>query len=353
MAWLDKAQEIVARGQSCILVTVARTRGSAPRDAGTKMLVWADGTIGTIGGGQLEFSSVTTARAMLRDAEAPAARIEELALGPRLAQCCGGSATLLFERVTPNSLSWLETWVDFERRDIDCVVVTSIGVDTGSKTFIRADSPAWKQMPPQVANHLPKLVADKGRCTVVDLRDKNESYVMEYVGPFAEQLYLFGAGHVGKAVVRALTPLPFHITWIDSRSDVFQSDLGPQITPCTSASPPSEVARAPAGAYFLVMTHSHPLDLEICARVLQRSDFGFLGLIGSETKRARFAGRLRAIGIPPHALSRLTCPIGIPGIASKEPATIAAAVAAQLLIVAERRQRAEREPALAALDVGT
>ena len=100
------------------------------------------------------------------------------------------------------------------------------------------------------------------------------------------------------------------------------------------------------------MTHSHPLDLDICARVLERGDFAFLGLIGSETKRARFASRLRAIGIPPHMLSRLVCPIGIPGIVSKEPAAIAAAVAAQLLIVAERRQ-AERKPAVAALDVGT
>jgi xanthine dehydrogenase accessory factor len=100
------------------------------------------------------------------------------------------------------------------------------------------------------------------------------------------------------------------------------------------------------------MTHSHPLDLEICAQVLRRDDFGFLGLIGSETKRARFASRLRAIGIPPHMLGRLTCPIGVPGIGSKEPASIAAAVAAQLLIVAERRQ-AERKPAVVALDVGT
>ena len=119
-----------------------------------------------------------------------------------------------------------------------------------------------------------------------------------------------------------------------------RDDLPPDLRAVPSAAPADEVDKAPAGALFLVMTHSHPLDLEICARVLQRNDVAYLGLIGSETKRARFAGRLRAIGVPAQALARLTCPIGIPGITGKEPAVIAASVAAQLLIVAERRQAA-------------
>jgi xanthine dehydrogenase accessory factor len=127
----------------------------------------------------------------------------------------------------------------------------------------------------------------------------------------------------------------------------------PHLLAVQSAAPPREVDKAPAGAFFLVMTHSHPLDLEICARVLQRSDVAYLGLIGSETKRARFAGRLRAIGIPPQALARLTCPIGIPGIVGKEPAVIAASVAAQLLIIAGRRQAAAASSAAGALSVGT
>jgi xanthine dehydrogenase accessory factor len=315
------------------------------------MLVWDDGTVGTVGGGQLEFSSVMTARAMLRDAEAPAAHIEEVALGPRLAQCCGGSATLLFERVTPLALFWLETWADCERENVDCVVVTSVGSNAGSKTFIGADSPLWGRMPTEVADRLPKLRANKARCLLVALRDRNEAYVMEYIGHFVEQVYLFGAGHVGKAVVRALQPLPFRITWIDSRGDAFPRDLPESVQRRVSERPPAEVDTAPAGTFFLVMTHSHPLDLDICARVLRRDDFAFLGLIGSETKRARFAGRLRAIGIAPQALGRLTCPIGVPGIVSKEPAAIAAAVAAQLLILAERRRERAAAP-VAAVGMG-
>jgi xanthine dehydrogenase accessory factor len=179
-----------------------------------------------------------------------------------------------------------------------------------------------------------------------------EVYVVEPAAERRDPVFLFGAGHVGRATARALAPLPFRIVWIDSRGDAFPSDMPPQIDKIVPTSPAGEVAGAPPGTLYLVMTHSHPLDLDICAQVLRRDDFAFLGLNGSDTKRARFASRLRAIGLAPHLLSRLTCPIGIPGIASKEPAAIAAAVAAQLLIVAGRR-RMEDKPMAAALEVGT
>jgi xanthine dehydrogenase accessory factor len=178
-------------------------------------------------------------------------------------------------------------------------------------------------------------------------------HFIEPLSETAHELFLFGAGHVGRAIVRALAPLPFCITWIDSRGDAFPTDLQPQVVVRVSTAPQDEVAKAPAQAFFLIMTHSHPLDLVVGARVLERNDFAFLGLIGSETKRARFTSRLRAMGTPPHALARLTCPIGIPGIASKEPAAIAAAVAAQLLILGERRLQMARAPSMIPLEVGT
>lgn len=163
-----------------------------------------------------------------------------------------------------------------------------------------------------------------------------------------QPLYLFGAGHVGKAVVRVLADLPFDITWVDSRAELFPTELPANAARRPSDEPACVVASAPTDAFYLVMTHSHPLDLEICARVLQRGDFAYLGLIGSETKRARFAGRLRAIGHSADAISRITCPIGVPGIASKAPAAIAVSVAAQLLMFAERWQAQSRAPRLAA-----
>jgi xanthine dehydrogenase accessory factor len=217
--------------------------------------------------------------------------------------------------------------------------------------FVRSEEPDFLRLPDLAQRAIRTLLAAGHAVHIINAADDG-AYVIQLAGERRDHVFLFGAGHVGKAIVGALAPLPFRITWIDGRRDAFPPDTPPQVDKIESASPPGDVASAPPGTLYLVMTHSHPLDLEICAQVLRRDDFGFLGLIGSETKRARFASRLRAIGIAPHMLSRLTCPIGIPGIDGKEPAAIAVAVAAQLLIVAERRQ-AGRNPLVAALEVGT
>lgn len=137
---------------------------------------------------------------------------------------------------------------------------------------------------------------------------------------------VYGAGHVGAALVAALAPLPFDLTWIDARAAALWPDNGP--VPCRRlALPEAAAAMAPDDAIHLVMTHSHAVDLEICAAVLA-GRFRFLGLIGSATKRATFARRLEERRLDP---SRLTCPIGLPQIEGKAPAVIAASVAAQLL----------------------
>jgi xanthine dehydrogenase accessory factor len=148
-------------------------------------------------------------------------------------------------------------------------------------------------------------------------------------------LLLFGAGHVGRALVMALAPLPFAVRWIDGREDAFPPHIPVHATPIHTADPVAALARAPIDAFILVMTHSHPLDLVVTAEALRRG-FPFVGLIGSATKRARFARRFRALGIAEERIHALVCPIGVPGIAGKEPAVIAASVAAQLLAERER-----------------
>jgi xanthine dehydrogenase accessory factor len=148
-------------------------------------------------------------------------------------------------------------------------------------------------------------------------------------------LLLFGAGHVGRALVLALAPLPFWVRWIDGREDAFPSHIPAHAAPIHTADPVAELARAPADAFVLVMTHSHPLDLAVTAEALGRP-FPFVGLIGSLTKRARFERRFREIGIAEERIRSLACPIGVPGISGKEPAVIAASVAAQLLVERER-----------------
>lgn len=241
-----------------VVVELRAVRGSVPREAGTRMLVAADGVEGTIGGGHLELKAIERARALLRGE--PVEPEWAVPLGPALGQCCGGHATLAF---LPLSDCPPETW----------------------------PLPA------------PRFV-----------------------------LQLHGAGHVGRAIVRVLDEIPCRVQWVDERDDAFDGvELPPQVQAVVAAAAADEVARAPAGACVLVMTHRHDLDLEIVHAALARPDLGVVGLIGSRTKRERFLARLAARGHDAEALARLVCPIGLPGIAGKEPAVIAVAVVAQLL----------------------
>jgi xanthine dehydrogenase accessory factor len=146
-----------------------------------------------------------------------------------------------------------------------------------------------------------------------------------------QPVYLFGAGHVGRALVLALAPLPFDVTWVDPRRQEFPAAFPQGVTAIAPPDVPALVQEAPPGTFLLVMTHSHALDLAIVDAALRRPDLGLVGLIGSSTKRARFLGQLRQAGQSEAAIARLQCPIGVSGLRSKEPAVIAAGVAVQLL----------------------
>ena len=210
---------------------------------------------------------------------------------------------------------------------------------------LRARWAAGEPAEPHVENHA--LGPALGQCCGghVELRfDPAASGALPVPDPLFH-LQLFGAGHVGRALVRALRPLPCTIDWIDEREQEFPPDA---LAPGAGASWPSslrilavdapeaEVATAPPGAFYLVMTHSHDLDFRLGETILRRSDIGWFGLIGSATKRARFVRRWRERGVSDEALQRLVCPVGIPGIPGKAPEVIAASVAAQLLQVAAR-----------------
>lgn len=273
-------------GVPAMVVEVREIRGSTPRGEGTRMLVSALGVEGTIGGGHLEWQAVALSRDGLREAlrEAPhtppRAWEQTFALGPTLGQCCGGSVRLAF---APLDAAALARWA----------------------------------MPPARFH-----------------------------------LELHGAGHVGQAIVRLLTDVDCTVRWIDERPgdeapahghpaernepigvpDAYTLSLLPEhIRFLPTDAPDDEVADAPPGACHLVLTHRHDLDLRIVEAILRRGDAGFVGMIGSKTKRAKFEHRLSAQGISEAALQRLVCPIGLQGIAGKEPAVIAISVVAQLL----------------------
>jgi xanthine dehydrogenase accessory factor len=152
----------------------------------------------------------------------------------------------------------------------------------------------------------------------------------------AIELYLFGAGHVGQALVHALTGLPVNLHWIDTRDDMLPPTPPAGVMTICTDTPEAEIDAAPEGSCFLVMTHDHALDQRLCEQILQRDDFAYFGLIGSYSKRRNFETRMQRRGIDPQKFTRMTCPIGIDGISSKQPAQIAISVAAEILQVYDR-----------------
>ena len=163
--------------------------------------------------------------------------------------------------------------------------------------------------------------------------------IVERFGENPTQLYLFGAGHVGRALVLALAPLPFAVTWADPRPGAFPAHIPGNVSCVGEGEPVQVLARAPDGALVAVMTHSHALDLDLVAAALKSRRFGYVGLIGSATKRARFVSTMSKLGLAKVDIDRLICPIGLQEIEDKAPAAIAASTVAQLLIVRERGVR--------------
>lgn len=303
--WLRAALAAIGGGERVALVTVVEAKGSTPREAGAKMLVRADDIVGSVGGGQLELLAIDAARRMLTDSSAKLTLIP-YSLGPDLGQCCGGAVRLLVEPLSARDRDWLEAW--------------KVHADAARAATLVTEADGMKSW-----------IADADNHTRVDDRAGRGWRVLEPVRHAARPLWLYGAGHVGRALATVLSELDFDVTWLDSRHDGFpavvptlvQSIIAPQLAATADQAPPASL--------FLVMTHSHQLDLDICDRILRRGDFVFLGVIGSDTKKARFLTGLRALGHGPEALERLICPIGLAQIPGKQPMEIAVSVAAQLL----------------------
>ena len=260
--------------QPAVMIHVDSTQGSAPREAGTWMAVFADALVGTIGGGHLEFEAIAKARRLLQTADdgqasGSADELMRFALGPTLGQCCGGVVHLRLERVSA------------------------------------LQAPA--------------------------LRARLQQELQRTLSPIA----LFGGGHVGHALMRVLSNLPFALTWVDSRDGVFPASLPGNVV-CEHSEPvQSAVPELAPQSRVLIMSFSHAEDLDVVAACLERqrkhADLPYIGLIGSQTKWATFKHRLEARGFTPAELAHVTSPIGLAGIAGKEPEVIAIAVAAQLL----------------------
>jgi xanthine dehydrogenase accessory factor len=315
----------LAARMPAVLVTVAIVEGSGPREPGARMLVAESELAGTVGGGHLELRAIETGRAMLIDGRAR--HFERFALGPSLGQCCGGVVHLAFERVEPRQAAMLAA-----RRNEDSWRLAALDGAPDSALFDGAGR--------QLAGAPAPVFARTRGAHVMQEQDGRRWLAAPVLAPRAH-LVLFGAGHVGTAVVRAMAHLPCTITWVDERDVMFPADVAANVRVEATDAPEDLVASAPPGASYLVMTHSHALDQRLAEAILARADVGWFGLIGSKTKRKQFEHRLRARGADPVRVEAMACPIGLPGITSKEPAVIAASVSAQLLILWEAASNAD------------
>ena len=338
--WLDSLRHRPRTAGSACLVTVMQVRGSAPREPGAKMLVDAEGVTGTIGGGRLEYECTRLACRELASSPAagPDTFTRSFPLGPNLGQCCGGVVEVLFERMAATRPAWLEEVLACDAARTPAVVATAVTPGgTWHKYLITRDVCRQFGAPcdeiDEIAAAAQRMLrrGASAQCLGIACGGGKLPVLLEPVVPPRMPVALFGAGHVGSAVVAAMAGLDCDIRWIDSRRQAFPARVPGNVTCIETAQPAREVAALPPCAYYLVMTHSHPLDYEICEAVLERGDFDYLGLIGSVSKRRRFERLMRKQGIPQVLLDRLTCPIGVRGISGKKPAEIAIAVAAELL----------------------
>jgi xanthine dehydrogenase accessory factor len=246
---------------------------------------------------------------------------------------------------------WLAELAELEAQGIPCVLVTIIEEkgstprNAGTKMLVTADSLRltvggghleYKAI--EIARQMLKdginqprverfaLGASLGQCcggaTVL---------LFEPMGQHTVQIALFGAGHVARALIPVLASLPCKVRWIDSRAEEFPDIIPAGVTKVLTDEPLDEVNNLPAGSYFIVMTHNHPLDLELTERILARDDFTYYGLIGSKTKWARFQHRLSAKGFTIEQMARVRCPLGISQIKGKLPAEIAISVAGEII----------------------
>lgn len=288
---LEGLRAAVATHGRVVRVVIADIKGSSPREVGAAMLVWESGQSGTIGGGALEFEAAKAARALQAD------RFGIHPLGPELGQCCGGSVSLLSE------------------------IYDASRVDTLQNDVVAR---AIKDAPMPLA--VKRILATARGSGTAPAAGLVQGWLVEPVLRPKRNLWVWGAGHVGRALVNVMAPLPeVAITWIDTGHARFPDVVPAGVTVVPAADPATLVRHAPASAEHIVLTYSHALDLALCHALL-RHGFGRAGVIGSKTKWARFRSRLADLGHSAVQIAQIDCPIGDPSL-GKHPQAIAVGVA--------------------------
>ena len=295
--WTTIVRALEAHG-TCAMVSVVKAEGSVPREEGARLVVTPEGFRGTIGGGTLEWKALAEAQRLI--GKPRAVKMLTQSLGPDLGQCCGGRVSLAIE--------------SFDNASLSEAKVLAAREEAGPFTL-----------------------------------DGRLPAITERFGEARRQVLLFGAGHVGRAVMLALAPLPYDVTWADPRPEAFPAAMAENATPF-AGDPLEAVHAASPGSLAFIMSHSHALDLTIADAALRNLRIAHVGVIGSATKRARFEKRLREAGVPEGRVRAMICPIGVGGIRSKLAAAIAVSVAAQVITLDEALSAAAPQGMLKARD---
>ena len=346
--WPDALAAALQQAGRLVLVTVADARGATPRESGATMIVTATGIAGTIGGGSLEFEATRIAREALAREETPAATwLVRFPLGTKLGQACGGVATVAFQTITPDTATWLEpTRACLRTQPVIALVARIGGTDNaGARLLVTADDARGTLGDATVDSAAIAAARDRLAASPGDARSGSAVIERKAATLFIHVVrrpdffvLVFGNGHVGRALVHVLCALPARVTWVDERTEGFPSEVPANVAVVATDTPEAELRAAPAGSFVVILTHSHALDFGLAIAALSRSDWRYVGMIGSTAKRTLLANELAQRGFPPDALSRITMPIGVAAapIRSKEPGAIAVAIAAEILAVRER-----------------
>ena len=308
--WIAAANYLLGDKKAVAHAVVISVRGSAPRELGANMLISENQIWNTIGGGSLELEVMEQARRLIKDVglkvEGTNRKVLNLALGPDMGQCCGGNVKVLLEILSQSDINKLSKH---------------------SQNLVALEHPLKPGAPTEAL----RTEDDHEFKPLL----KKDSFILPTAKKL-DPLFIYGAGHVGRALLRIIEHMDFDIHWVDIDEERFPEGSIFNVSKVIALDPALIASHAPINAYHVIITHSHPLDEAICFALLSKDQFRFCGLIGSKTKNARFRSRLSKMGIKDKQLKKLTCPIGIDEINSKHPVKVAISIAAQLAIWQEK-----------------
>jgi len=248
-------------------------------------------------------------------------------------------------------MSWISALADLQQQGEACVLVTIIEErgstprNAGSKMVVTAErifeTIGGGHLEYKAMEMAREMLASRSQETRLERFSLGSSLgqccggatvlLFEPMGQPQAQIAVFGAGHVGRALVPLLASLPCKVRWIDSRENEFPEHIPAGAQKIVNDEVVDEVESMPPGSYYIVMTHNHQLDLELTAAILKRGDFAYYGLIGSKTKRVKFEHRLRERGFEEALMTRMRCPMGLAEVKGKLPVEIAVSIAGEVI----------------------